>query len=73
VTICQVRSAASALLDALPLSPEDQKLRLAKAAKALRDDQRQNAASRACHTKARRRELRAMGIRLEKLRCCIPP
>ena len=40
VTICQVRDAANALIDALPLGEEDQKLRLAKAARILRDRQK---------------------------------
>jgi hypothetical protein len=55
VTICQVRDAADALIDALPLNEEDQKLRLTKAARILRDRQKRNAASRASHLKARQR------------------
>jgi hypothetical protein len=73
VTICQVRDAANALLDALPLGEEDQKLRLAKAARILRDKQTRNTASRASHAKTRQRQLQAIGIRVEQLRCCIPP
>lgn len=64
--------AANALLDALPLNHEDQNLRLAKAAAQIRKTQRDNAAARASHAKARRRQLRRLGIRLERLRCCIP-
>ena len=68
-----MRDAAQALLDALPLGEEDQKLRLSKAARILRDKQARNAAARVSHAKARQRQLRGMGIRIEKLRCCIPP
>jgi len=73
VTICQVRDAADALIDALTLNEEDQKLRLARAARILRDRQTKNAASRASHTKARQRQLRELGIHVDQLRCCIPP
>jgi hypothetical protein len=73
VTICQVRTAANALLDALPLSEADRKQRLAKVARVLQETQHQNAKSRASHTKSRLRELRAIGINLKRLSCCIPP
>ena len=73
MTICQVRTATSALLDALPLNEEDRKLRLAKVAGEIQDDQRRNAAARVSHAKRRRRELAAIGIHVETLRCCIPP
>jgi len=73
VTICQVRRAADALLDALTLHPEDRKRRLAKITGDIRDDQKRNAAARASHTKTRLRVIKANGIRLDKLTCCIPP
>ena len=73
MTICQVRRAANALLDALTLNAEDQKLRLAKVARIIREDQKDKAAARASHTQARVKTLRAKGIYLSKLRCCIPP
>jgi hypothetical protein len=73
VTICQVRRATTALLDALTLNPEDRTRRLAKTADYIRDDQKRNAAARASHTKTRLRRLKAVRIRLNKLRCCIPP
>ena len=73
MTICQVRTAANALLDALPLGEADRKLRLAKTASILQETQHQNAKSRASHTKARLRELRAIGISVKRLPCCIPP
>ena len=72
MTICQVRKAANALLDALPLNTEDQKLRLSKVARIIREDQTNNAAARVSHTQARLKVLRAKGIRPDKLRCCIP-
>ena len=73
VTVCQVRDAANALLDALPLNAEDRGLRLAKAARILRRKQARNAASRDSHAKARRGKLLAVGFTAEDLRCCIPP
>jgi hypothetical protein len=73
VTICQVRKAANVLLDALPLNEEGRKLRLAKAARNIRADQRTNAAARVSHTKTGLKVLKAKGICLGKLRCCIPP
>ena len=72
MTICQVRDAASALLDALPLGTDDQKQRLSKAAKILRRTQERNAAARASHMKTRQARLRKLRINLAKLRCCIP-
>jgi hypothetical protein len=74
VTICQVRDAANTLLDVLPLSsPEDRRRRLARRALILRQRQQANAASRRSHAKRRQKELRAIGIRVTTLRCCIPP
>jgi hypothetical protein len=73
VTICQVRDAANALLDALPLNADDQNKRLAKSARILRYTQARNAAARASHAKSRQEQLRRIGIHVEKLRCCIPP
>jgi len=72
VTICQVRDATNALLDALPLNPEDQQHRLAKAARIIQYTQAQNAAARISHTKARHDVLLKSGIYVETLRCCIP-
>ena len=73
MNICQMRDVAGAWLDALPLNIKDQKLRLSKAAQEIRKTQRKNAAARASHAQARRAELKAIGIRVETLRCCIPP
>ena len=64
---------ADALLDALPLNQEDQRLRLAKAARIVQLTQARNATARASHAKARSRALLAGRIRVESLRCCIPP
>lgn len=72
VTICQVRDAANALLDALTLNPQDQKRRLAKAARIIRDTQRRNAAAKKSHAKTTRERLKALGVNIEKMRCCIP-
>jgi hypothetical protein len=46
---------------------------LAGPASIFQDTQHQIAKSRASHTKARLRELRAIGISVKRLRCCIPP
>src|ERR1700730_15458834 len=72
VTICQVRAAANALLDALPLNVEDQKLRLAKAARLIRVMQARNTAARTSHAKTRAEQLKALGLSVQTLRCCIP-
>ena len=72
--MCQVRDASHALLDALTLGDEeDRARRLAKASRIIRETQAHNAAARVSHAKARQRELLALGIRVEQLRCCIPP
>ena len=67
-----MRDAANALIDALPLNREDQKRRLAKAARIIRDTQQKNAAARKSHAKTRTNRLRKLGIHLKALRCCIP-
>ena len=73
MTVCQVRDAANVLLDVLTLSSaEDRKRRLSNAARIIRDTQASNAAARASHAKARQRELLAIRVHVEKLRCCIP-
>jgi hypothetical protein len=72
VTICQMKDAANALIDSLPLSKEDQNRRLAKAARILRETQRRNAAARESHAKNQRKRFQQLGIRLETMRCCIP-
>jgi hypothetical protein len=51
---------------------EDQKRRLAKAARIIRDTQRHNAAARKSHAKTRRQRLKKLGLNVEKMRCCIP-
>jgi len=68
-----VRDAANALIDALPLGEADQRLRLAKASRIIRDKQKRNAASHRSHAGARQKQLHTLGIRAEQLRCCIPP
>ncbi len=73
VTICQVRTAAHALLDALPLGNADRGQRLARTAEILQETQHDIAKSRASHTKGRLEELRAIGINVQRLRCYIPP
>jgi len=73
VTACQVRTAADALIDAPPLARADRDRRIDRAAEVIGQTQRRNAAACASHTKARRRRLRAIGIRAERLTNCIPP
>ena len=72
VTICQMKDAANALIDSLSLSKEDQKQRLAKAARILRETQRRNALARESHAKTQRKRFRKLGINLKTMRCCIP-
>ena len=60
--------------DALTLhDEEDRTQRLTRIAAEIREDQRKNAAARASHAKKRRRELEAIRLPVETLRCCIPP
>lgn len=73
VTVCQVRTAAEALLDALPLAPADRGRRIDRVAAVIRQTQARNAAAVRSHAKARRRKLRAIGIRAERLTSCHPP
>jgi hypothetical protein len=74
LTLCQVRTAAEALLAAWLLAgAADRRRRIERAAEAIRKTQASNAAARKSHTKARRRRLRALGIRVERLTSCIPP
>ena len=74
VTVCQVRTAAQALLAAWLLAGEADRLsQIDRAASAIQRTQKCNAAARKSHTKARRRRLRALGIRVERLTSCIPP
>ena len=61
------------LIDVMGLNPEDRTLRLEKVARIIRDDQNGNAKARLSHAKARLNVLKAKGIRLDRLRCCIPP
>ena len=68
------RDAANTLIDALSLSSEDdRRVRLARRAKIIRQTQQSNAASRASHAKNRQQQLQAIDVRVQKLRCCIPP
>ena len=67
-----MRDATNALIDALSLSKEDQKRRLAKAARIIRETQQKNAAAKKSHAKSLRKRLRKLGIRLKTVRCCIP-
>jgi len=73
-TICQVRTAAEALLAAWLLAGAvDRQRRIDRAAAKISRTQTRNAAARASHTKARCRRLRALGIRVERLTSCRPP
>ena len=74
MTICQVRTAAEALLAAWLLAgTADRQRRIDRAAARTQRTRRRNAAARKSHTKARRRRLRALGIRVERLTSCVPP
>ena len=71
--MCQVRTAADALIDALPLCRKDRLVRLAKAVEDIRQTQNKNARSRRSHTKTRLKRLDVLNIIPNQLRCCIPP
>ena len=73
VTVCQVRTAAEALLSAWLMAGAARQQRIDRAAAKIQRTQRHNAAACVSHTKARRRKLRAMGIRVERLTSCHPP
>jgi hypothetical protein len=68
-----VRKAADVLIDVMGLNPQDRTLRLEKVARIIREDQDGNAKARVSHAKARLKVLKAKGICLDNLRCCIPP
>ena len=73
ITICQVRDACNALIDALPLPRKARQERLTRAAQILTRTQVRNTNARRCHTKTRLEKLNQMNITPEHLRCCIPP
>ena len=73
VTSCQVRTAADALIGSLTLPKAARDRIIDRVAETIRRTQRLNAAARASHTKARRRRLRSLNIRPERLASCIPP
>ena len=72
ITLCQVRTAANALIDALPLPRRYRNERLERTSRKLLQDQHQNATARRCHTATRRRRIIDLGITLAELPCCIP-
>jgi len=73
VTICQVHTAAEALLDALSFGREARDRKIERVSQIIQQTQKANAAATRSHAKARRRKLRVLGIRAELLSSCIPP
>ena len=71
--LCQVRAAACTWLTALVLPQLLRQGMIQRTAQSIRETQRHNAAATRYHAKARRRKLRALGIRVERLQSCIPP
>ncbi len=68
----QAHFAAHALIASLPLSPDDRRRHLARAAATLKYRQRRNAQARASPTKTRRERLRDLGDHADQLPRCAP-
>ena len=70
MTVCQVRTAAAALVRSWGLGRHAAKLIIAAAAAEIAYTQRRNAQARRSHTKTTRRKLAALGIQLTQLPRC---
>ena len=73
MTLCQIRTAAEALLAAWLMAGAARQQRIDRAAAKIQRTQTHNAAANRSHSQARRRKLRALGIRVDRLTSCIPP
>lgn len=70
VTVCQVRTATSAVVQSWWLDAEAADKLFQRTATKIRYRQRRNAAARASHTKTTKRKLRQQGIKLSDLKKC---
>lgn len=66
--MCQVRRAASAVVQSWWLSPTAAEKLFRRTAKTIQYHQRRNAQARESHTKAAKRKLRRLGIKLSTLK-----
>ena len=71
LTVCQIRTACSALVQSLWLTGRVQIKILERVAENITVTQQRIARSRRCHIRKKRRRLREMGIDLSVIRCCI--
>ena len=72
LTVEQVRDAASAWVEAQGLPPSARKKIYQETAARIAYYQRRNQQARKSHTKRTRQRLRAIGIKLDRLRSCVP-
>lgn len=68
--MCQVHTAAAALVRSWWLDDAATTQLLEQAVHEIQYTQARNALARKCHTKTTRRKLRALGIQLTKIRTC---
>ena len=66
-------AASDVLIDTMTLNKAERRRRIDHLAEVLQQTQQHNAAARRSHGKARRRRLRKLGIRVERLQSCLPP
>ena len=71
LTLCQVRDALSAWLDALPLGKTAQNKILTHAAWTISHIRNHNARAKASHHRTTTRDLAKRGIDVEKIRTCL--
>ena len=71
LTLCQVRDALAAWLDALPLGKKAQGIILTHAAWTISYVRNHNAQAKASHQKTATRKLARLGIDVEKIRTCL--
>ncbi len=71
LTLCQVRDALAAWLDALPLGKKAQDTMLTHAAWTISYVRNHNARAKASHQKTTTRDLARRGIDVEKIRTCL--
>ena len=70
LTVCQIRTAAAALVQSWSLGKNAGQVLLERTAENITYQQQQNAKARKSHTKRTRRKLRELGIRLATLTPC---
>lgn len=71
LTVCQLRDAASPLVQSLWDTGRAKRERLQRTAETITRTQQRLAAARHSHSKRKRKKLAGMGIDLAHIRCCI--